>query len=146
MVTAVTAALIGELADELAEILLRNDPFWASTQGMREYAGDVPDLSPQARQVWREEIVDITVRCDQQEPDPPGPGSQFLLEAVRDKAVRELAAADSRLEEFSVTTFPLSGPSAVLLVASRTVIDDAGSAAAYLSRCRRLPVYLGQCV
>ena len=144
MVTAVTAALIGELADELAGILLRNDPFWASAQGMREYAGDVPDLSPQARQVWRDQVVDIAVRCDQQELSNPEAGSQILLEAVRDKAVRELAAADSRVEEFSVTTFPLSGPSAMLLVASRTLIDDAGSAAAYLSRCRRLPVYLDQ--
>ncbi|HEY2579653.1 MAG TPA: DUF885 domain-containing protein [Streptosporangiaceae bacterium] len=140
-----TAASVGELADELAGILLRNDPFWASAQGMREYAGDVPDMSPQARQVWRDQVVDIAVRCDQQELSTPAAGSQILLAAIRDKAVRELAAADSRVEEFSVTTFPLTGPSAMLLVTSRTVIDDAGSAAAYLSRCQRLPVYLDQC-
>jgi uncharacterized protein (DUF885 family) len=145
MVKAVTAASIGELADELAGILFRHDLFWASAQGMREYAGDVPDLSPQARQAYRDQVVDIAVRCDQQEMSSPDVASQILLEAVRDKAVRELAAADARVEEFSVTTFPLTGPSAMLLVASRTPINDAASAEAYLARCRRLPVHLDQC-
>jgi uncharacterized protein (DUF885 family) len=145
MVTAVTAASIGELADELAGILLRNDPFWASAQGMREYAGLVPDLSPQAQQVWRDQVVDIAVRCGQYELASQDTSSQILLEAVREKAVRELAAADSRVEEFSVTTFPMTGPSAMLLVASRAVIDDAASAAAYLSRCGRIPLYVDQC-
>ena len=70
--------------------------------------------------------------------------SRVLLEVVREKAARELAAADSRVDEFSVTTFPLGGPSLMLLVASRTRVRDAASAAAYLTRCRRLPAYLDQ--
>ena len=77
-----------------------------------------------------------------------GPGgdtsSRVLLETVRDTAARELAAADSRVYEFSVTTFPLGGPSLVLLIASRTPVSDAESATAYLTRCRQIPVYLDQ--
>jgi len=63
---------------------------------------------------------------------------------VRDTAARELAAADSRVYEFSVTTFPLGGPSLVLLIASRTRVSDAESATAYLTRCRQIPDYLDQ--
>jgi uncharacterized protein (DUF885 family) len=144
VVTAVTAS-IGELADELTGLLFRTDPFWASAQGMREYAGQVPDVSPQAQQAWRDQVVGIAVRCDQLEQDASDSQGQLLLAAVRDQAVRELAAADSRVEEFSVTTFPLTGPSAMLLMASRTLIDDSDSAAAHLSRCRRLPDYVDQC-
>jgi uncharacterized protein (DUF885 family) len=43
-----------------------------------------------------------------------------------------------------VTTFPLGGPSLVLLIASRTSVDDVTSAAAYLARCRQIPAYLDQ--
>ena len=56
---------------------------------------------------------------------PADIGSRVLLETVRDTAARELAAADSRVYEFSVTTFPLGGPSLVLLIASRTQVNDA---------------------
>jgi hypothetical protein len=56
--------------------------------------------------------------------------SRVLLDTVRDTAARELAAADSRVYEFSVTTFPLGGPSLVLLIASRTQVNDAESATA----------------
>ena len=69
---------------------------------------------------------------------------RILLETVRDRAARELAAADSRVDEFSVTTFPLGGPSLMLLIASRTRMSDAESATAYLTRCRRIPAYLDQ--
>jgi uncharacterized protein (DUF885 family) len=63
---------------------------------------------------------------------------------VRDTAARELAAADSRVYEFSVTTFPLGGPSLMLLIASRTQVANSDSATAYLTRCRRMPAYLDQ--
>jgi uncharacterized protein (DUF885 family) len=71
-------------------------------------------------------------------------GCRVLLETVRDTAARELAAADSRVYEFSVTTFPLGGPSLMLLIASRTQVANADSATAYLTRCRRMPAYLDQ--
>lgn len=137
-------AVIGELAEELAGVLLRNDPFWASYMAISGYDDAVPDLSPDCQQVWRDRLADIIVRCGQCEVDAADTDSGVLLEAVRDKAARKLAADDSRVDEFSVTTFPLGGPSLMLLIASRTRVSDAAGAAAYLARCRRLPAYLDQ--
>ena len=138
------AASIEALADELAEVMLRSDPFEASFMGISGYDDAVPDLSPEYRHARRGRLVDMIVRCAQCEADPGDAGRRVLLETMRDKAARALAVADSRAEEFSVTTFPLGGPSLVLLIASRTRVSDAASATAYLTRCRRIPAYLDQ--
>src|SRR5580704_4777385 len=138
------AATIEALADELAEVLLRGDPFGASFMAISGYDDDVPDLSPEYQRAWRGRLVDIIARCAGCEPDHGDLDRRVLLETVRDTAARELAAADSRVYEFSVTTFPLGGPSLVLLIASRTQVNDAESATAYLARCRKIPVYLDQ--
>ena len=119
-------ATIGALADELAEVLLRGDPFGASFMSISGYDDAVPDLSPEYQQAWRGRLVDIIARCAGCEADPGDTGSRVLLETVRDTAARELAAADSRVDEFSVTTFPLGGPSLVLLIASRTQRERRG--------------------
>jgi uncharacterized protein (DUF885 family) len=137
-------ATIGALADELAGVLLRGDPFGASFMSITGYDDAVPDLSPEYQQAWRGRLVDIIARCAGCEADPGDIGSRVLLETARDTAGRELAWADSRVAEFSVTTFPLGGPSLVLLIASRTSVTDAESATAYLARCRRIPAYLDQ--
>lgn len=139
-----TTASIGALADEFAEIMLRSDPFEASFMAISGYDDAVPDLSPEYRQARRGRLVDIIVRGAQCEADPGDAGSRVLLETVRDKAARALAVADSRVEEFSVTTFPVGGPPLMLLVASRTRVSDAESATAYLTRCRQIPAYLDQ--
>jgi uncharacterized protein (DUF885 family) len=135
---------ISTLADELTEVLLRADPFWASFTAISGYDDAVPDLSPEYQQAWRRRLVDIIVRSGQCEVGSADFHDRMLLETVRDKAARELAAADSRVDEFSVTTFPLGGPSLMLLIASRTRVPDAESATAYLTRCRRIPAYLDQ--
>ena len=96
------------------------------------------------QRAWRGRLVDIIARCAGCEPDHGDLDRRILLETVRDTAARELAAADSRVYDFSVTTFPLGGPSLMLLIASRTQVGDADSATAYLTRCRRIPAYLDQ--
>ena len=139
-----SGATIGALAGELAEVLLRGDPFAASFMAITGYDDAVPDLSPEYQRAWRGRLTDIIARCANCEADPGDTSSRVLLETVRDTAARELAAADSRVYEFSVTTFPLGGPSLVLLIASRTRVSDAESATAYLTRCRQIPDYLDQ--
>src|SRR5260370_9888835 len=138
------AATIGALAGELAEVLLRGDPFGASFMAISGYDDAVPDLSPEYQRAWRGRLVDIIARCAGCEADLGDMSSRVLLETVRDTAARELAAADSRVYEFSVTTFPLGGPSVVLLIESRPRVNDAESAPAYLTRCRQIPDYLDQ--
>ena len=133
-----SGATIGALADELAEVLLRGDPFAASFMAISGYDDAVPDLSPEYQRAWRGRLTDIIARCANCEADPGDTSSRVLLETVRDTAARELAAADSRVYEFSVTTFPLGGPSLMLLIASRTQVANADSATAYLTRCRRI--------
>src|SRR5215475_7831285 len=138
------AATIEALAGELAQVLLRADPFGASFMAISGYDDTVPDLSPDYQRAWRRRLTGIIARCADCEADPGDTRSRVLLETVRDTAARELSAADSRVYEFSVTTFPLGGPSLVLLIASRTRVSDAESATAYLTRCSRIPVYLDQ--
>src|SRR5690349_24454186 len=89
------AATIEALADELAEVLLRGDPFGASFMAISGYDDAVPDLSPEYQHAWRGRLVDIIARAADCEADPGEMGSRVLLETVRDTAARELAAADS---------------------------------------------------
>jgi hypothetical protein len=51
------AATIEALAGELAEVLLRGDPFWASFMAIGGYDDAVSDLSPEYRQEWRDRLV-----------------------------------------------------------------------------------------
>ena len=129
---------------DLAEARLRNDPFAASYLGVSGYDDAVPDLSPQAPRAWRDRLVDVVARCEQLEADVENLDSRVLLAAVRDDATRGLALADSRVQEFGVTTLPLGGPSMMLLVAARAPVSNAASASAYLTRCQGLATYLDQ--
>ncbi|HET9974686.1 MAG TPA: DUF885 domain-containing protein [Streptosporangiaceae bacterium] len=135
---------IEALAGELAGVLLSGDPFGASFMSIPGYDDAVPDLSPEYQQAWRGRLVGIIARGAGYEADGLGIDHRVLLETARDTAARELVAADSRVYDFSVTTFPLGGPSLVLLTASRTSVTDPASALAYLARCRQIPVYLDQ--
>jgi uncharacterized protein (DUF885 family) len=140
------AAIVG-LAEELARAHLGDDPFIASYFGVAGYDDAVPDLSPPARQAWRDRLVDVVDRCQGLKTEAEDLDSRVLLAAVRDHAIRGLAWADSRVQEFSVTTLPANGmfgPAMMLSVAARTSITDAAGAAAFLSRCRRFPAYVEQ--
>ncbi|HUK70563.1 MAG TPA: DUF885 domain-containing protein [Streptosporangiaceae bacterium] len=138
----VAVGSVVRLADELAAAQLRNDPFGASYMGVSGYDDAVPDLSPDARQAWRDVLVDVLIRSEDLEPGDAGSG--VLLAAARDNVTRALALVDSRVQEFSVTTVPFGGPSKMLLAAARTSVTDAASAMAYLTRCRGIPAYLDQ--
>ena len=73
--------------------------------------------------------------------------SRVLLAAVREHAIWGMGWADSRVQEFSVTTLPYNGmfgPAMMLLVAARASITDPAGAAAFLTRCRRFPAYVDQ--
>jgi uncharacterized protein (DUF885 family) len=133
------------LAETLAEALLRNNPFLASYMGVSGYDDAVPDLSPQARAAWRDRLVDVLVRCERLEAYADDPDDQVLLGAVDGHATRALAAADSRVEEFSVATVPLGGLPLMLLVMARASVTDASGASAVLVRCQRIPAYVDQC-
>ncbi len=110
--------------------------------GIDGYDDAVPDLSWQRRQAWREELVATLLRVDQLRADDIDNG--LLLRAMRDDVVRALAAIDSRVEDFTVTTFPKDGPSRLLFVAARATVDDPAAASDYLSRCRKFSTYLAQ--
>ena len=140
------AAIVG-LADELARAHLGDDPFIASYFGVGDYDDAVPDLSPPARHAWRDRLVEVLVRCEGLEAEAEDLDSRVLLAAVRDHAIRGLAWADSRVQEFSVTTLPANGmfgPAMMLSVAARTSVTDAAGAAAFLTRCHRFPTYVEQ--
>ncbi len=140
----VAVTSIAVLADELAEAQLRNDPYSASYMGITGYDDAVPDLSPAARQAWRDRLVDFLIRCEHLDADIADADSRVLLAAARDSAARWLATADSRVQEFSVTTMPMGGPSKMLFAAARASVTDAASASDYLTRCRRAPTYIDQ--
>ena len=57
------AATIRALADELAGVLLRGDPFGASFMAISGYDDAVPDLSPEYQRAWRGRLVDTIARC-----------------------------------------------------------------------------------
>ena len=138
------ATSIAGLAGELAEAQLGDDPFGASYMGIGGYEDAVPDLSPEARQAWRDRLVDFVIQCDRLDAQAGDADSRVLLAATRDSAARWLALVDSRVAEFSVTTMPMGGPSKMLFAMARASVADQASAAAYLTRCRAVPGFLDQ--
>jgi uncharacterized protein (DUF885 family) len=140
----VAAASIAGLATELAKAQLQHDPFGASYMGIGGYDDAVPDLSPQARQAWRDSLVDFVIRCDSLDPQAGDADSRVLLAATRDSTARWLAVEDSRVVDFSVTTMPLDGPSKMLFAMARASVSGPASATAYLTRCRGAAAYLDQ--
>jgi hypothetical protein len=73
-------APISALADELTEVLLRSDPFWASFTAISGYDDAVPDLSPEYQQALRRRLVDIIVRSGQCEAGRADFRDRVLLE------------------------------------------------------------------
>jgi uncharacterized protein (DUF885 family) len=141
------AGPVAGLAEELAEAHFQDDPFGASYMGISGYDHAVPDLSPEARQAWRDKLVDFLTRSERLETgaaDATDRDGALLLAAVRDNIIRSLAMADSRVREFSVTTFPITGPSEMLLTMARARVTDVASAGAYLARCQGLTAFLDQ--
>jgi hypothetical protein len=139
-------AIVG-LAEELARAHLRYDPFIASLLVVGGYDDAVPDLSPPARQAWRDRLVEVLVDCEQLEAGAEDLDRRVVLVAVRDHATRALATVDSRVQEFSVSTLPINGlfgPAVMPLVMTRASLVDPARAAAYLTRCRGLSTYLDQ--
>ncbi len=82
----VAVGSIVRLADEIAAAELRNDPFGASYMGVSGYDDAAPDLSPDARQGWRDCLVNVLIRSEHLEADDAD--SRMLLAAERDNVMR----------------------------------------------------------
>jgi len=77
------AAAIRALADELAEVLLRGDPFGASFMAISGYDDDVLTCHRSISGPGAAGFVDIIARCAGCEADHGDIGSHVLLETVR---------------------------------------------------------------
>jgi uncharacterized protein (DUF885 family) len=133
---------IGAVADELETARRAHRPFLASEDGLCAYDDRVPDLTAEAEDAYRAALGRVVQRARGLDEAGLTLAESVTRDVVLDAAERELTLLDSGGLEHTVAPAMAEGPSALLTVASRTVLRTPQDATAYLARCRAMPAYL----
>ncbi len=123
-----------ELAQSLVDRLLAADPFTGTGLGLREYDALVPDPSAAAEAALAADLATITAAA--QSAAPVDAADAVTLDVVRAMCERKQRAIATRMEEFTVSAMPITGPPALFAVLARTVLPDSQAADDYLARVR----------
>ncbi len=135
---------VRDLADQLHQRWLAENPFAATMYGIPGYDDLVPDESAAGRQAWRAEAGRFLGAASQLAGEQLTPAEAVTLDCVREAAAQELGVIDLAAAEYTVTAMQYAGPAAFLAVAARTVLVNPAAAEAYLTRLRRSGGWLDQ--
>lgn len=130
------------LADELHDYELSQDPFRATTLGLRGYDAGVPDVSAAADVRRREVLADFLIRAGRFEASELGTAERVTLACVVAAAEGSLAAIDAASIEHTVSGSFGAGPAVVLGLASKTKLATAAAAHDWLARVTGFTDYL----
>ena len=125
---------VRELARDVVDRLLADDPFTGTSLGLREYDALVPDPSRAAEDALAADLAAFADRAAALRPDDPA--DAVTVEVVRNTCRNRLDALTNRPVEYTVTAMPLGGPPSLLAVLARTVLVDPAAAGDYLERVR----------
>ena len=133
---------VTELADEFVEALFKAEPWRPSIYGLPGAHDLLPDLSAEAEELRREDLLDFAARAEAIERD--GLSAQDVV--TRDVVIQQAKAAvdliDARTVEF-VYSDGLASAALKLLVGLPVVtLNDEEKVNGYLSRLAALPSYL----
>ena len=133
---------IAAVADELDTAWREHRPFLASEDGLCAYDDRVPDLTVEAEDAYRAALGRLARRARDLDETALTFADAVTRDVVLDAAQRELTLLESGGLEHTVAPVMTEGPTALLTVASRTVLRRPQDASAYLARCRAMPAYL----
>jgi uncharacterized protein (DUF885 family) len=133
---------IASVADELDVAWREHRPLLASEDGLDAYDDRVPDLTVEAEDAYRAALRRLAQRARALDETALAFADSVTRDVVLDAAQRELTLLESGGLEHTVAPVMAEGPSALLTVASRTVLRTPQDASAYLARCRAMPAYL----
>jgi uncharacterized protein (DUF885 family) len=133
-----------DLADQVQQRWLAENPFTATMYGLPGYDDLVPDESEAGQQSWRAELGQFLREADAIAAGPLTAAEAITLDCTRAAATQELEVIGLAGAEYTVTAMPYSGPATFLAVAARTVLVDPAGAEAYLTRLRRAGGWLDQ--
>jgi len=129
-----------ELAQDVVDRLLSDDPFTATALGLREYDALVPDPSRAAEDELAADLAAFAARAEAVRPDDPD--DAITLEVVRITCRNRLDALTNRPVEYTVSPMPVGGPPSLLAVLARTALVDPAAAGDYLERVRGSAAWL----
>ena len=129
-----------ELAQDVVDRLLSDDPFTATALGLREYDALVPDPSRAAEDELAADLAAFAARAEAVRPDDPA--DAITLEVVRITCRNRLDALTNRPVEYTVSPMPVGGPPSLLAVLARTALVDPAAAGDYLERVRGSAAWL----
>ena len=124
--------------------LLQASPFDASLRGIPGYDAQVPDASPEADQLLRQDAEQVIAAAAALEPTELSFVDRVTLDCIVDTAERTILDIDAALVDLTVTPMPITGPPVLLAVAARTIIGNAAAAADYLERLQAADRWLAQ--
>jgi uncharacterized protein (DUF885 family) len=130
------------LADRLHTRLLQASPFDASLRGIPGYDAQVPDASPGADQLLRQDAEQVIAAAAVLEPTELSFVDRVTLDCVIDTAERTILDIEAALVDLTVTPMPITGPPVLLAVAARTILGNASAAADYLERLQAADQWL----
>jgi uncharacterized protein (DUF885 family) len=132
------------LADRLHTRLFQAFPFDASLRGIPGYDAQVPDPSPEADQLLRQDAEQVIASARALEVTELSRDDRVTLDCIVDTAERAILHIDAALVDLTVTAMPIAGPPVLLAVAARTIVGDSAAAADYLVRLQASDRWLAQ--
>jgi uncharacterized protein (DUF885 family) len=135
-----TASPARLLAETLIDRLLDADPLAGTALGLRKYDALVPDPSAAAEERLAADLAAIAAEAEGIAPD--GISEEATLGAVRGACERQLLRIDIKLDEFSVSAMPYTGPPKLFAELARSSLVDPQAAADYLERLRGTAAWL----
>lgn len=133
-----------ELAASFHADWLRQHPLEASERGIPGYDHLLPDVSEPGEAEWKSKVVERLSEARQVGGSDISPADAVTLSCLVEYAQQEIAAIEMAPGELTVTAMPIDGPAALVAVAARTLLPDAGAAEAYLSRLSAAPRWIDQ--
>jgi uncharacterized protein (DUF885 family) len=133
---------IDRLADEYVAALFKAEPWRASIYGLPGDHDLLPDLSFEAEQARRAELLDFVARAEALGAGTLSSQESVTVDVVIQQASAAVAQIDARTIEFMVSD-ALSSPALLLLVGLPIIsLNDEEKAKGFLSRLAAVPSYL----
>ncbi|HWC83704.1 MAG TPA: DUF885 domain-containing protein [Pseudonocardiaceae bacterium] len=136
------ATTVTALADELVDVVLKQEPLYATLLGVDGAHDRLADLSAEAEQVYRVRYTDIVARAEAIDPAALPVADRVTRSVVIQQAQAKIAQLDTKLVEFTITDFFVAPAPTLLTVLPMIALPDAERAQAYLSRLAAVPDYL----
>jgi uncharacterized protein (DUF885 family) len=130
------------LADDLVEVILDEDPLFATLYGIRDRDSALRDLSVEAARVLRARAVAIAARARALDETTLPAEDRVTRAVIEEQAAAVIDRIDARAPEYTVTDLFVAPAARVLHYLPRVPVTGTTQASAYVSRLAQFGDYL----